>query len=210
MGPAGRPGTPPRQGRADARAQKRREGKRATALAVGLLILLLGFLALSSWLGLLGSSVRWGLVIVVLFMGTWLALVFVGRRSSPIRALRWAHIPPENPADPVLALTVLLRRAQRGRPYSQLLVAQRVRDALLDKVRVGRSLSYERLNEIRRDPAALGEVLGDVGLAGFVLEVDSAPMGPGRASDGGALLSPSGEEFLGRMVAILGRVEAWR
>ncbi len=210
MGPARRLGIAPWQGRPADQAPRRREGRRATTLAVVVLALLTGFLALSSWLGLLGPSVRWGIVIVVLFMGAWLALVFVVHRSSPVRPLRWAHVPPENPADPVVALTALLRRAQRGRPYSQLLVAQRVRDALLDKVRVGRSLSYERLNEIRRDPAALREFVGDVGLVGFVLEVDSAATGPGGASEGRALLSPSGEEFLGRMVAILGRVEAWR
>lgn len=209
MRPVDPPGATPPKGRPGGPAGGRGEVGRATSVAALLLASSLGFLALSAWLGLLGPSARWALAIVVLLTGAWLALLHVGRRSSPVRALRWAHVPPENPADPVGGLLVLLRRARRGRPYSQLLVAQRVRDALLERVRVARGLGYERLNEARRDPALLAELLGDPGLAAFVQEVDAAALAPDGRARGASPLDPSGPDFLDRLAAIVGRVEAW-
>lgn len=159
---------------------------------------------------LFSTQLRWFLLLLVLILGSSWAVVWVARGSFVFQPLEWEPKSPKGNLWQVEELVGLLARAEKGMTYSQLVVAQRVRDALLQKLRVTRGLSYEEVNALRRNPMALHSVLGDAELTTFVLEVDEGPdQLVARTIPRHGLLRMRGEEFLGRISHFMKKVEAW-
>ncbi len=137
---------------------------------------LLGVLTLAlSIYGLVGSALRWLLLLTLLLLMCVWSVVWVSRRSHRPAPLTWSPALRGGNLWQVHDLMTLLGRARKGMTFSQLVVAQRVRDILLERVRVGRSLDYDEVNALRRDPAALQTLLGDPELTMFVLHIDDGP-----------------------------------
>ncbi len=180
----------------------------ATIVVVALLAIVL---LVSTVLNFLGPTARWYLLLLVLVISTCWALVWVFRRSSALAPLGWNPGVRDARLWQVEELTTLLARARRSMTYSQLVVAQRVRDVLLEKARVQRNLTYEEVNRLRRKSAALQAFLGDPELTHFVLFVDDAPnLLVSRSIPEDSILKLKGDDFLRVMESLMDRVEAWR
>lgn len=180
----------------------------ATIVVVALLAIVL---LVSTVFNLLGPTARWYLLLLVLVISTCWALVWVFRRSSALAPLGWNPGVRDARLWQVEELMTLLARARKGMTFSQLVVAQRVRDVLLEKARVERNLTYEEINRLRRQPAALRDFLDDPELAWFVLHVDDAPnLLVSRTIPQDSILKLKGNDFLQVMEGLMDRVEAWR
>lgn len=166
----------------------------ATIVVVAVLAIVL---LVSTVLNLLGPTARWYLLLLVLVISTCWALVWVFRRSSALLPLGWNPGVRDARLWQVEELMTLLARARRSMTYSQLVVAQRVRDVLLEKARVQRNLTYEEVNRLRRKSAALQAFLGDPELTRFVLLVDDAPnLLVSRSIPEDSILKLKGDDFL--------------
>ncbi len=185
--------------------------QRAIVATVVVVALLAFVLLISSVLNLLGPTARWYILLMVLMISTGWALAWVFRRSSALAPLGWTPGVRDARLWQVEDLMALLARARKGMTYSQLVVAQRVRDVLLEKARVERNLAYEEVNRLRRQPAALQAFLGDPELTRFVLHVDDAPnLLVSKSIPEDSILKLKGEDFFRVMKGLMDRVEAWR
>lgn len=154
---------------------------------------------------------RWPLYAALLAaLGVKLVLVLADRSASvpPL------ELPPRAVPSPLGALQTLtetVSRAERGLPYSQALVALRVRHAFLEKMRSRRGLDEESLNALLHDPSALAATVPDATIVRFLsltsreeeLLYDTArPSGP-------LLPRAEGESYTRALGRVLQAMEAW-
>lgn len=168
------------------------------------------FLIYASLMGLIGPVVRWTLLLVILFIGAAWSINRIARNSVAVKRLRWRPDPSVEGRRPAESLRDLVLRADKGMRFSQMLLAQKVRDILLERMRVVKGIQYGRINELRRDPRALEAFLGDWELAEFIVAVDDAPndLATGTLPPDSPIGRPGGE-FTRYLRHILDRMEAW-
>jgi hypothetical protein len=104
------------------------------------------------------------------------------------------------------SLATTLDRANGGLKYSQVVVAARMKDAFLEKVRVSRGLAPGDVEQVRSDPALLMALVGDRELVVFLLESER------NHRHWPALLKhlPTRRGFAGETDRMLAKMEAWR
>jgi hypothetical protein len=152
------------------------------------------------------GAVRWLLAIVLLAVASYGIVRFVGARARDPRPLETAGFVERRAAGDLRSLAKTLERASSGMKYSQVVVAARMKDAFLEKVRVARGLGAGELERVRSDPEGLMALVGDRELVVFLLESER------NHRHWPALLQhlPTRREFAGEVDRIPGKMEAWR
>ncbi|HTD81179.1 MAG TPA: hypothetical protein VK723_03405 [Thermoplasmata archaeon] len=152
------------------------------------------------------GAVRWALGIVILSGTAYLLVRFVGSRARDPRPLEPARRVERRAAGGLRSLAKTLDRARDGLKFSQVVVAARMKDAFLEKVRVSRGLALEDIERIRSDPVGLMALVGDRELVVFLLESER------NHRHWPALLQhlPTRHGFGGETERMLAKMEAWR
>ncbi len=152
------------------------------------------------------AAVRWLLGIAILSGAAFMLVRFVGARARDPRPLEPPRRVERRAAGDLRTLAKSLDRANAGLKYSQVVVAARMKDAFLEKVRVSRGLPREDIERLRSDPVRLMELVGDRDLVVFLLESERnhrywpelLPYLPNRRG------------FVGETDRMLAKMEAWR
>ncbi len=152
------------------------------------------------------GAVRWLLGIVILAGAAYALVRFVGTRARDPRPLEPAARVERRAAGELRSFAKTLDRANAGLKYSQVLVAARMKDAFLEKVRVSRSLAPAEIDRARSDPHRLTALVGDAELVVFLIESER------NHRHWPALLRrlPTRRGFAGETDRMLARMEAWR
>jgi len=152
------------------------------------------------------GAVRWLLAIVLLATAAYGIVRFVGARARDPRPLETAGSVERRAAGDLRTLARTLDRASSGMKYSQVVVAARMKDAFLEKVRVARGLGARDLERVRSDPEGLMALVGDRELVVFLLESER------NHRHWPALLQhlPTRRGFAGEVDRVLAKMEAWR
>ncbi len=181
------------------------------AFGIGFGILILGA---TVFYAQYSGAVRWLLGIVILAGAAYALVRFVGTRARDPRPLepgarverRAAARVERRAAGELRSLAKNLDRANAGLKYSQVLVAARMKDAFLEKVRISRGLAPAEVERARSDPHRLMALVGDPDLVVFVLESER------NHRNWPALLRdlPTRRGFAGESDRMLAKMEAWR
>ena len=152
------------------------------------------------------NAVRWLLGIVILAGASYLLVRFIGTRARDPRPLQPATRVERRAAGDLQSLTRTLDRANAGLKFSQVVVAGRMKDAFLEKVRVARGLSPAEIEGLRSNPSALMGIVGDRDLVVFLLESER------NHRHWPALLQhlPVRTGFATHTDRMLAKMEAWR
>jgi hypothetical protein len=152
------------------------------------------------------GAVRWLLGTVVLAGTAYLLVRFIGSRARDPRPLVPAKRVERRATGDLRSLATTLDRANGGLKYSQVVVAARMKDAFLEKVRVSRGLAPGDVEQVRSDPALLMALVGDRELVVFLLESER------NHRHWPALLKhlPTRRGFAGETDRMLAKMEAWR
>jgi hypothetical protein len=152
------------------------------------------------------GELRWLLAVVSLAVIAMLAWGAIRRRTAEPTPLVAARSPDVSHGGELESFAAAVRRAARGLPYSQALVASRARSAFAERVRLAFGLSPERMHEMQRDPAALHRLFADDALVDFLrleaADADERADWVRRARDRGG--------FVRALRGVLDRMEAWR
>ena len=173
------------------------------AFAVGFGFLILGA---TVFYAQYSGAVRWLLGIVILAGTAYLLVRFIGSRARDPRPLEPAKRVERRAAGDLRSLTKTLDRANAGLKFSQVVVAARMKDAFLEKVRVSRGLAPADIERVRSDPAGLMVLVGERELVLFLLESER------NHRHWPALIShlPARRGFAGETDRMLAKMEAWR
>lgn len=183
-----------------------RTGSRSAV--VDAILVVAGFFALgyALYVAQFSPAVRWGLGIVAILATGLAAWWAVNRRTETPE-------PFEAPADAggtrsgeLSSLTLTVRRAARGLPFSQVLVTDRVRESFLDHARLALGLSPEATRRLSADPVALQRTFRDPALADFLFLPSSDPEDRYRW----IAEARRGRGFEVSISGILDHMEAWR
>jgi hypothetical protein len=173
----------------------------------------LGFLvALALVLGVLmydprsTSSIRWSAGLLGLAILAALAWRRLRRGTADPEPLTRPAPQGAVQAGELAAFSQTLRRAARGLPFSQFVVASRARAAFLEKVRLAHGLSSESLRRAEADPDALRRLVRDDVLVAFL----HPPTEDREPSSGWVLASRRRMGFVPAFQDVLDRMEAWR
>lgn len=152
------------------------------------------------------GSMRWFLGVGLIAAFAMFAWTLVVRRTAELVPLVGPTVAGAVRDGDLAALAAATRRASRGLPYSQVLVASRARTAFLERARLALGLSPEAMREVQRDPAALRRMFRDDVLRDFVLletgDLEERYRWVAEARDRGG--------FARRFGDVLDRMEAWR
>ena len=174
-----------------------------TALLVGIAVLLL--VAATGYYAQYSGALRWILFAIVIGAAGLLAVRALGGSiRDPARFAAPRTTPPIGGELSALRMTMV--RANDGLAYSQVIAEDRIREAFLEKVRVGRDVPQDGIHAAVRDPRRHASLIGDAELAAFVYE--SAQNA--RRYPAGLSKPPKGEAFARRTSRLLDRMEAWR
>ena len=173
------------------------------AFAIGFGILILGA---TVFYAQYSGAVRWLLGIVILAAGSYLVVRFVGARARDPRPLEPDGRVERRATGDLRALATTFDRAAAGLKYSQVVVAARMKDAFLEKVRGSRGLSRQEIERVRSDLNGLMALVQDRELVLFLLESER------NHRHWPALLRhlPSRHGFGAEAEGMLARMEAWR
>ena len=185
------------------------EYRRLTRIPIAGVVLVLAFAIL---LGILfyyaqfSGLVRWLLAVVALAVLASFVWGAIRRRTEEPTPLVAPRSPDVSRGGELEIFSAAVRRAARGLPYSQAIVASRARSAFAERVRLSYGLSPERMRELHRDPAALRRIFVDEALVDF-LHID--PADPDERADWIYRAQVRGG-FSRALHGVLDRMEAWR
>ena len=152
------------------------------------------------------GTVRWLLGVAALAVLAAIAWGQIQRRTSEPSPLVAPRSPGATREGELDSFAAAVRRAARGLPYSQVLVASRARSAFLERARLALGLPPETIRDVQRDPGSLRRIFGDDALVDFLyleagdLEDRLAWVQRARARGG----------FVREFRDVLTRMEAWR
>ena len=152
------------------------------------------------------GTIRWLLGVAALAVLAAAAWGQIQRRTSEPSPLVGPRSPGATREGELDSFAAAVRRAARGLPYSQVLVASRARSAFLERARLALGLPPETIRDVQRDPGALRRMFGDDALVDFLyfeagdLEDRLAWVQRARARGG----------FVREFRDVLTRMEAWR
>jgi len=110
------------------------------------------------------GALRWVLVFLLFTAAGTLLLRFVNVRARDPAMLVGATAAVDRRPGEVLRFAALLERSAEGLKYSQIEADERLRKAVLDRVRVARGLGREEIEAARESPAGLHGLLKDKAL----------------------------------------------
>jgi len=152
------------------------------------------------------GAVRWLLGIALLSGVAYFLVRFIGARARDPRPLEPPRRVERRAAGDLHTLAKTLDRANAGLKYSQVVVAARMKDAFLEKVRVSRGLAPGDMERVRFDPARMMALVEDRDLVVFLLESErNHRHWPELLRD-----LPTRRGFAGETDRMLARMEAWR
>src|SRR5256712_5453318 len=152
-----------------------------------------------------GGTIRWLLGVVALAVLAAIAWGQIQRRTAEPSPLVGPRSPGATREGELDSFAAAVRRAARGLPYSQVLVASRARSAFFERARLALGLPPETIRDVKRDPGALRRMFGDDALVDFLyLEAGGLQ---DRASWGPLGRGPAG--FVREFRDVLTRMEAW-
>jgi len=147
-----------------------------------------------------------GLGVVALAVLAAIAWGQIQRRTAEPLPLVGPRSPGATREGELDSFAAAVRRAARGLPYSQVLVASRARSAFLERARLALGLPPETIRDVQRDPGALRRMFGDDALVDFLYleagDLDDRMAWVQRARVRGG--------FVREFRDILTRMEAWR
>jgi len=152
------------------------------------------------------GTIRWLLGVAALAVLAAVAWGQIQRRTAEPSPLIGPPSPAPTRDGELDSFASAVRRASRGLPYSQVLVASRARSAFLERARLALGLPPETIRDVQRDPEALRRMFGDDALVDFLhleagdLEDRMAWVHRARARGG----------FVPAFREVLTRMEAWR
>jgi len=174
--------------------------------AVGLLLAFAVLLGMLLYYAQFSGTIRWLLGVVALAVLAAVAWGQIQRRTAEPSPLIGPRSPAATRDGELDSFASAVRRASRGLPYSQVLVASRARSAFLERARLALGLPPETIRDAQRDPGALRRMFGDDALVDFLyleagdLEDRLAWVQRARARGG----------FVPAFRDVLARMEAWR
>src|SRR5207247_8143019 len=115
--------------------------------------------------------IRWLLGVAALAVLAAIAWGQIQRRTSEPSPLVGPRSPGATREGELDSFAAAVRRASRGLPYSQVLVASRARSAFLERARLALGLPPETIRDAQRDPGALRRLFGDDALVDFLFLV---------------------------------------
>lgn len=203
---------------ADAQARKdlvRRGAREVERLLdvkwLGLLTLLVVILIVSTVVVDASAADRWPLYGALLLALSVKLVLVLYETSSTVPALGLPLRRPPSRAGAVQILSDTLSRADRGLRYSQALVALRLRDAFLEKVKSRRGLNEDDLDSLLEDPAALESVVGNAVIARFLSATSQGEKLLHTPTDDERplLRTSGGEPYSASIGRIVTAMEAW-
>jgi len=175
-------------------------------LAVGLLLVFAVLLGTLLYYAQFSGGVRWLLGVVTLAVLAAIVWSQIQRRTAEPSPLVGPPSPDATRGGELGAFAAAVRRADRGLPYSQMIVASRAQAAFLERARLALGLPSATLRDMRRDTGALRRIFGDDALVDFLFLEEHDPddrfawVRRARARGG----------FVREFRDILTRMEAWR
>lgn len=170
---------------------------------VGLGLIAIGGFAFQLVVG--GADARFGAV-ALLSLGVAFAVWFVARRARDPLPLESGALVDRLASGELKRLATTFDRASSGLAFSRALFLDRMARAFLEKIRIGRAMSPEDIDEILVDSRALESLVGDRELAGFIRE--NRILGPMDTDAEGRTTSRSA--FVQDIERILAKMEAWQ
>ena len=174
--------------------------------AVGLLLAFAILLGMLLYYAQFSGAIRWLLGVGALALLAAVAWAQIQRRTAEPSPLVGPRSPGATRDGELGSFAAAVRRASRGLPYSQVLVASRARSAFLERARLALGMPPETIREVQRDPAALRRMFADDALVDFLyleagdLEDRLEWVQRARAHGG----------FVAEFRDVLARMEAWR
>ncbi len=174
--------------------------------AVGLLLAFAVLLGMLLYYAQFSGAIRWLLGVTALAVLAAIAWGQIQRRTAEPSPLVGPRSPGASRDGELDSFAAAVRRASRGLPYSQVLVASRARSAFLERARLALGLPSEAIRDMQRNPTALRQVFADDALVDFLyleagdLEDRSAWVQRARTRGG----------FVREFRDVLTRMEAWR
>src|SRR2546422_484592 len=136
--------------------------------AVGLLLAFAVLLGMLLYYAQFSGTIRWLLGVVALAVLAAVAWGQIQRRTAEPSPLIGPRSPGPTRDGELDSFASAVRRASRGLPYSQVLVASRARSAFLERARLALGLPPETIRDVQRDPEALRRMFGDDALVDFL------------------------------------------
>ena len=183
-------------------------GRPTRALLLEAVLIFLAFLILGYMLFMaqFSGAVRWLLGLLLIGVVAGFAWYEVNRRTREPSPLLTPAPKLQAHAGELTTLMAVVRRADRGLLYSQVLISSRAREALSEQTRLSLGLSREDMRRLVRDPDALRRALHDPVLEAFLYTPSRDPdwryrwVEEARASLG----------FEASLRTVLDHMEAWR
>src|SRR2546426_282387 len=135
--------------------------RRLPYLAVGLLLAFAALLGTLLYYAQFSGGVRWLLGVVTLAVLAAIVWSQIQRRTAEPSPLVGPPSPDATRGGELGSFAAAVRRADRGLPYSQMIVASRAQAAFLERARLALGLPSATLRDMRRDPGALRRIFGD-------------------------------------------------
>ncbi len=157
------------------------------------------------------SSVRWLLYVILLIaLAVAVTRPFFTRAPEVIPLVPSVRAEPERSGD-LARLVTTIRRAERGLQYSRHLVAFRVREAFLGKLKIRRGLSQVELDELVSNGEALQSVVKNPVILDFLSKTAAEEVPPSRPPSitDAVLEAAPGRTFTREIARVVEAVEAW-
>jgi len=142
---------------------------------VGLVLGFAGLLGVLLFYAQISGGVRWLLGLVTLAVVAAIVWSQIQRRTSEPSPLVGPPSPGATRGGELASFAESVRRAGRGLPYSQMLVASRAQAAFLERARLALGLPSESLRDMRHDPGALRRIFADDALVDFLSLEENDP-----------------------------------
>jgi len=152
------------------------------------------------------GALRWVLGVVLLSGAAYIVVRFVGARARDPSPLKPADRVERRATGDLRSLAITVDRASAGLKFSQVIVAGRMKDSFLEKVRLARGVGHDEIARIRSDPEGLMALIGDKELVVFLLESERNH----RHWPDLVRYLPARPGFVGEADRMLAKMEAWR
>src|SRR3989454_166561 len=145
-----------------------RSPRRVPLPAFGLILAFAILLGMLLYYAQFSGTIRWLLGVVALAVLAAIAWGQIQRRTAEPSPLVGPRSPGATREGELDSFAAAVRRAARGLPYSQVLVASRARSAFFERARLALGLPPETIRDVQRDPGALRRMFGDDALVDFL------------------------------------------
>lgn len=169
--------------------------------------ILLGFVVVGTLMysAQFSGTARWVLGVLFVALLALAATYAVVRRTANPEPLAASVPRGEILEGPLAALTAVVDRADRGFAFSQSLLVGRVREALIERIRIRQGLAPGGIDAIASDRASIRALVGDPVLADFLHRTQERE---GREAWAAEARRQGG--FRSHLQELLVRMEAWR